>query len=238
MLVWSGWAQAEDVKVAVAANFAVPFKQIAGRFMSKTGYTTVVSLGSTGALYAQIMNGAPYELFLSADAERPNVLIKQGYGVAGTNQTYAVGRLVLWSRNHSFVDGEGRVLQGEFNGRLAIANPVTAPYGVAAQQTLEQLGQWNRVQKGLVRGQNIAQTFQFASSGSVDAAFIALSQIKSGEWVGKGSWWLVPASMHAPIEQQMVLLEKGRNSPAAKALMEFIMSSEGHMIISAAGYGE
>ena len=238
MLVWGGWVQADEVKVAVAANFAAPFKQIADRFRIKTGHNAVASLGSTGALYAQIVNGAPYELFLSADAERPDVLIKQGHAVAGTRQTYAVGRLVLWSKKPSFVDDEGKLLQTGFNGRLAIANPVTAPYGLAAQQTLERLGQWNSVQRGLVRGENIAQTFQFASSGSVDAAFVALSQIKSGDWVGKGSYWLVPETLHAPIEQQMVLLENGKNSQAAKALMEFIASSEGRRIISGAGYGE
>ena len=238
MLLWSCLVQASEVKVAAASNFAAPFKQIAERFRIKTGHTTVVTLGSTGALYAQIMNGIPYELFLSADTDRPNILIKQGRAVAGTRQTYAIGHLVLWSNNSSFVDAHGRLLQTRFNGRLAIANPVTSPYGQAAQQTLEHLGQWHNVQKGLVRGENIAQTFQFASSGSVDVAFIALSQIKSGDLAGKGSYWLVPETLHEPIEQQMVLLEKGKHSQAAKALMEFIASSEGRRIISAAGYGE
>lgn len=238
MLSFSSAVAADEVTVAVAANFAATFDQIATRFKERSGHTAIASLGSTGALYAQIMNGAPYDIFLSADGERPQQLVTQGRGVAGTVHTYAVGRLILWSSNPKLIDSEGAVLKRGFSGRLAIANPVIAPYGIAAQQTLEHLGQWHALEKRLVRGQNIAQTFQFAASGSVDAAFIALSQIRSGDYAGKGSYWRVPQTLHDPIEQQLVLLERGRNSKAARALIEFIGSSEGRKIISDAGYGE
>lgn len=238
VMFWGSVTEAAEVKVAVAANFAATFAQLAEQFNIKTGDSAVASLGSTGALYAQIINGAPYELFLSADAERPRELVEQGKAVEGTRQTYAIGRLILWSSNPTLVDGDGALLKSGFSGKVAIANPVTSPYGLAAQQTLAQLGQWNAMQKQLVRGQNIAQTFQFAASGSVDAAFIALSQIKSGDYVGKGSYWLVPQRLHAPIEQQMVLLARGRNNPVAKKFMEFITSSEGRKIISDTGYGD
>lgn len=237
IVLWCGVTMAGEVKVAVAANFAATFEQLAERFKIKTGHSAVASLGSTGSLYAQIINGAPYELFLSADAERPKELVSQGKAVAGSIHTYAVGRLILWSSNPTLVDAEGALLKKGFSGKIAIANPVIAPYGLATQQTLEHLGQWSAMQKSLVRGQNIAQTFQFAASGSVDAAFIALSQIKSGDYVGKGSYWLVPQTLHAPIEQQMVLLEKGKNNPAAKALVAFITGAEGRKIISNDGYG-
>lgn len=237
ILFWSGVTVAGEVRVAVSANFAATFAQIAEQFKVKTGHSAVASLGSTGAHYAQIINGAPYDLFLAADAERPKDLVQQGKGVASTRQRYAVGRLILWSSKSTLVDTEGVLLKKIFNGKLAIANPLTAPYGLAAQQTLEHLGQWNTMQKSLVRGQNIAQTFQFAASGSVDAAFIAMAQIKSGDYVGKGSYWLVPQTFHDPINQEMVLLEKGRINPVAKALMEFITSTEGRRIISDGGYG-
>lgn len=237
MVLLCGVTMAGEVKVAVAANFAATFAQIAEHFKIKNGHSAIASLGSTGALYAQIMNGAPYELFLSADAVRPRELVEQGKGVDGTCMSYAIGRLILWSSNPTRVDAEGALLKSGFSGRLAIANPATAPYGLAAQQTLEHLGQWNVVQKSLVRGQNIAQTFQFAASGSVDAAFISLSQIKSGDYVGRGSYWLVPQTLHDPIDQKMVLLKKGKNNPAAQALLAFITSAEGRKIISDDGYG-
>lgn len=236
VLFWCGATMAGEVKVAVAANFAASFEQIAEQFRIKTGHNAVTTLGSTGTLYAQILNGAPYELFLSADIERARELVEQGRAVAETRQRYAQGRLILWSSKPGFVDTEGALLKKSFAGRLAIANPATAPYGLAAQQTLEHLGQWGVLQKNLVRGQNIAQTFQFAASGSVDAAFVALSQIKSGDYVGKGSYWVVPKTLHDPIEQQMVLLEKGRNNPAAKALIDFINSAAGRKIITDGGY--
>lgn len=244
ILIWmlmfclGGSVMADEVKVAVASNFASTFEVIAARFKETSGHTAKASLGSTGALYAQIVNGAPYEIFLSADAVRPQELVDNGNAVPGTVRTYAVGRLILWSANTKLVDSEGEVLKGGFKGRIAIANPVTAPYGLAAQQTLEHFGLWSALEKRLVRGQNIAQTFKFAASGSVDAAFIAFSQIRSGDYVGKGSYWLVPQTLHDPIEQQLVLLEKGRSSKAAKALIEFIGSSEGRRIISDAGYVE
>lgn len=238
MFFFSSLVSADEVSVALAANFASTFDKISAQFKTNTGHTVVASMGSSGALYAQIVNGAPYEVFLSADAERPRMLVERGNAVSGTTSTYAIGRLVLWSSKPTLVDNKGALLKSGFNGRIAIANPVTAPYGLAAQQTLERLGLWNTMQKTVVRGQNITQTFQFAASGSVDAAFISLSQIKSGDYVGKGSYWLVPQTFHDPIEQQLVLLEKGKHRPAAKALIEFIRSSEGRKIIAHAGYDE
>ncbi len=230
----SGWAG--EVSVAVAANFGATFERLADRFTEKTGHKVATSFGSTGALYAQIMNGAPYELFLSADAERPEKLVLQGKALAATRIRYAVGRLVLWSSNPSYIYSEGGVLKKGLAGRVAIANPETAPYGLAAQQTLIQLNQWRGLQKTLIRGQNIAQAFQFAISGSADSAFIALAQIKQAEWTGKGSYWLVPATLHNPIEQQMVVLETGKKNPVATQLWQFIGSAEGRKIISDGGY--
>ena len=236
-LFWGGATLADEVSVAVAANFSATFERLAERFAATTGHTAVASYGATGALYAQIMNGAPYELLLSADAERPAKLVEQGKAVAATRRRYAVGRLVLWSRDPDRIGSEGERLLRGLGGRVAIANPAISPYGLAAEQTLVRLGQWAALQKGMVRGQNIAQTFQFAVSGSVDVAFVALSQIRQGDWVGRGSYWLVPEGMHDPIGQEMVLLARGKNSSAATALLQFIGSDEGRKIIRDGGYG-
>ena len=233
---WASLGWAGEVRVAVAANFSATFEQLADRFTEKTGHKVATSFGSTGALYAQIMNGAPYELFLSADAERPEKLVRQGKALAATRKRYALGRLVLWSSKPDYIYSEGGGLKKGLAGRVAIANPATAPYGLAAQQTLIQLDQWRGLQNGLIRGQNIAQTFQFAISGSVDSAFIALAQIKQTEWAGKGSYWLVPTTLHHPIEQQMVVLETGKRNPVATLLWQFISSAEGRTIISRDGY--
>lgn len=235
LLLWSGGAVAGEVRVAVAANFVSTFERIAKEFSAASGHEVVTSLGSSGTLYAQIVNGAPYELFFSADALRPPQLVEEGRAVAGTVKTYAIGRLALWSREPGRIDSEGAYLK-RGGGRIAIANPVIAPYGLAAQQTLERLGLWQRYQPRLVRGQNIAQAFQFAASGSVDAAFVALSQIKSGEYAGRGSYWLVPQPLHEPVEQQMVLLERGRDSPAAKSLLEFMVTGPVRQILTEDGY--
>lgn len=206
------------VQIAVAANFAVPAKELATQFERASGHKTAISVGSTGKFYAQIRNGAPFDVFLSADEETPRRLEEEKLAVAGTRFTYAIGRLVLWSPQLR-IDAE--VLRtGNFK-RLAIANPRLAPYGAAAQAALEKLGLWSAMQPRLVQGENIAQTFQFVASGNAELGFVALSQIAQAG----GSHWVVPAPLHAPLRQDAVLLVRGEKNPAAKDFLVHLRNS-------------
>lgn len=225
-------AAAGEVKVAVAANFTAVMKEIASAFEAATGHTLVASYGSSGKIYAQIKHGAPFEVFLSADQERPRMLEEEGVGSG--RFTYAVGRLVLWSADSGLVDGEGAVLRsGDFK-RLAIANPVTAPYGVAAMQVIGNLGLTDALESKLVRGDNIAQAYQFVATRNAELGFIALAQVALEP---SGSRWPVPAELHDPIRQDAVLLDKGRDNPAAAALMEYLRGPEARAVIERFGYG-
>jgi len=226
-------AYAGEIRVAVAANFAPTLTEIAGAFEAKTGHQVIVASGSTGKQYAQIINGAPFDAFFAADVERPRLLDEAGIGIPGSRYTYAVGRLTLWSPQPDFIDDEGAVLFSDAYARLAIANPRLAPYGLAAQEVLEELGLWEKLQDRLVRGENINQAFQFVHSGNAQLGFIAASQLTGEVFAASGSRWQVPATLHAPIRQQAILLT---NSDVARQFMEFSLSSEADHIITDNGY--
>jgi molybdate transport system substrate-binding protein len=228
-------AIAGEAHVAVAANFAASAKRLAEEFASGTGHKLTLSSGSTGKFYAQIKSGAPFDVLLSADAETPRRLEAEKLAVAGSRFTYALGRLVLWSPRKGFVDSEGTILHTAGFGRLAIANPRLAPYGAAAQQTMEKLGLWHALQGRIVQGENIAQTYQFVWSGNAELGFIAYSQLRErGET--SGSYWLVPERLHAPLHQDAVLLVRGAKNTAARAFLEFLGDVPARESIRAHGY--
>lgn len=236
-----GWlaapaAQAAEINVAVAANFTVPMKAIAGGFARDTGHEAKLSFGSSGKFYAQIRNGAPFQVFLSADDEAPARLEEEKLAVSGTRFTYAVGVLALWSADPTRVDAKGEVLRrGGFN-KLAIANPRLAPYGRAAVEVLTGMGLLDAVRGKFVQGENIAQTHQFVVSGNAELGFVALSQIMQDGRLTGGSAWLVPDALHAPIRQDAVLLATGKDNPAAAALLKYLKSDKARAIIRAYGY--
>lgn len=227
---------ATEVSVAVAANFAAPMKLIAQGFAHDTGHKASLAFGATGQLYAQIRNGAPFTIFLAADQATPIKMEEEGLAVTGSRFTYATGRLVLWSRTPGFVDDQGEVLRsGQFN-KLAIAAPKLAPYGQAALQTLDRMSLRERIAPRIVEGSNISQAYQFAATGNAQLAFIALSQVYENSRIKAGSAWVVPASMHAPIRQDAVLLPPGRGNAAAAALLTYLQSEAAKTIIRAYGY--
>ena len=227
-----GQAIAGQTNIAVAANFTDAAKEIAAAFKAKTGHEAVLSFGATGALYAQITQEAPFQILLSADAEHPKKAIDNGFGVADSRFTYAIGKLVLWSKNADLVKGEETLKGGAFT-KLSIANPVLAPYGAAAVETLKALKLDEVVQPKIVQGNNIAQTFQFIDTGNAELGFIALSQL-----TGKsdGSRWVVPQTLYKPIRQDAVLLKKGAASDAATAFVTFMKGAEARAIIEKYGY--
>lgn len=228
---------ADEVQIAVAANFAAPIEEIGKAFNKATGHQLKISTGASGKFYAQITNGAPFQVFLSADEEKPAQLEKDGLAVQGTRFTYAIGKLVLWSANPATVDARGRVLEkGKFN-KLAIANPKTAPYGEAAIETLSALKLKNSVQPKIVMGENISQTYQFVSSGNAEIGFVALSQITKDHRITGGSAWIVPESLYSPIRQDAVLLINGRDSLAARHLLSFLRTEESIKVMKSYGYG-
>lgn len=231
-----GTAHAGEVQVAVAANFAGPMEKLAAQFQKDTGHKAILASGATGKFYAQIRNGAPFEVLLSADDETPARLAAEGHAVAKSRFTYAVGRLVLWSAKTNYVDAAGAVLKtGNFK-HLAIANPKTAPYGAAAVAVIDKLGLTAHLQPRLVQGENIAQAFQFASTGNAELGFVAQAQVwRDGKFTA-GSGWIVPATMHAPIRQDAALLIKGARNPAAQALLDYLRSDKAKALIRAYGY--
>lgn len=226
-------AAAAETRVAVAANFAEPAKAIAARFKARTGHDATLSFGSSGQFYAQIANGAPYEVFLSADRERPEKAEAEGLGVAGSRFTYAIGRLVLYSKTPGLVDGRGAVLsQGRFQ-KLAIADPRTAPYGVAAVETMKKRRVYQALQPRLVQGTSITQAYQFVETGNAELGFVALSQLKGND---TGSRWLVPQELYNPIRQDAVLTKSGAANEAARAYIQFLRGPEARAIIEKYGY--
>jgi len=236
MVTCLGTVHAGEVQVAVAANFAGPMEKLAEQFQKDTGHKAVLANGATGKFYAQIRNGAPFEVLLSADDETPARLEAEGQVVAKSRFTYAVGRLVLWSAKANYVDAAGAVLKtGDFT-HLAIANPKTAPYGAAAVAVINKLGLTARLQPRLVQGENIAQAFQFASTGNAELGFVAQAQVwRDGKFTA-GSGWIVPASMHAPIRQDAALLTRGAKNPAAQALLDYLRTDRAKALIRAYGY--
>jgi molybdate transport system substrate-binding protein len=229
---------AAEVQVAVAANFTAPMQKIAAAFEKATGHQAKLAFGSTGKFYAQIKNGAPFEVLLAADDETPARLEQEGMAVAGSRFTYSIGQLALWSAKPGVVDDQGAVLrQGAF-AHLAIANPRLAPYGAAAVETLTKLGLLPALQPKFVQGENIAQTFQFVATGNAELGFVALSQIYEGGKLKSGSAWIVPASLHVPIRQDAVILARGKDNPAAQALLKYMKEDKARAIIRAYGYDQ
>ncbi|MFI8480185.1 molybdate ABC transporter substrate-binding protein [Pseudomonas sp. NPDC078700] len=233
---FSTHALAGEVNVAVAANFTAPLKAIAVAFEQDTGNTVVPSFGATGQLFAQINNGAPFEVFFSADDTTPAKLEQAGNSVAGSRFTYATGALVLWSAKPGYVDDQGAVLKKNEFKHLSMANPKAAPYGRAASETMDKLGLTDRLKGKIVEGQSITQALQFVSTGNAELGFVALSQVyKDGKITG-GSAWLVPESYYQPIKQDALILKKGANNPAAKALTDYLKGPKAQAIIKSYGY--
>ncbi|POA17638.1 molybdate ABC transporter substrate-binding protein [Pseudomonas sp. FW300-N1A1] len=229
-------AQANEVQVAVAANFTAPIQAIAADFEKDTGHKLVAAYGATGQFYTQIKNGAPFEVFLSADDSTPQKLEQEGDIVKGSRFTYAIGTLALWSAKDGYVDAKGNVLTSNQYQHLSIANPKAAPYGLAATQVLARLGLTDKVKDKIVEGQSITQAFQFVSTGNAEVGFVALSQIYKDGKVTGGSAWIVPADMHDPIKQDAVILNKGKDNPAAKALVDYLKGPKAAAIIKSYGY--
>jgi molybdate transport system substrate-binding protein len=227
---------AGEVTVAVASNFAAPMERIVAQFQYDSGHTVKVSLGSSGKFYSQIRGGAPFDVLLGADEEIPQRLVQEGLAVGGSRFVYAMGKLVLWSAQPGLVDAQGAVLRKGGYDKLAIAEPRLAPYGMAAKETLERIGLWNAIQRKLVTGENVSQTYQFAATGNAELAFIALSQVMRDGKVNEGSWWLVPFEMYKPIRQGIVLLSRAKDQTAARAFIAFLKSEKAATIIRSYGY--
>ena len=231
ILLMAPWAQAEPLRVAVAANFTAPARELAALFKESTGHEVQLSFGSSGQFYAQITQAAPFDVFLSADAERPQRLVKDGLALADRRFTYAIGRLVLWSRDQRANSGEAALRQ-PFE-KLAIANPAAAPYGGAALDVLRNLGLLDQLRARLVQGTSIAQAFQFVESGNAELGFIALSQLEGRR---DGGRWLVPSSLHTSLQQDAVLLTRARDNKVATQFLNFLKSAEARALIARFGY--
>jgi molybdate transport system substrate-binding protein len=228
-------AQAAEVVAAVAANFAPAMTRLEPAFEQASGHRLIVVLGSSGRFLQQIRHGAPFDVLLSADVERPELLAKSGLGVPASRFTYAVGRLALWSPDPQAIgDGPAYLRAGPFR-HLAIANPAVAPYGVAAQQVLEKLGLWSTVQERIVRGEDIGQVYAMVASGAAQAGFVALSSVLVG--AQSGSHWPVPPELHAPLKQDAILLARARDNPAAQALLDYLRTPAARAVIASLGYG-
>jgi molybdate transport system substrate-binding protein len=229
-------AYADEVQVAVAANFTAPIQAIAKDFEKDTGHKLVAAYGATGQFYTQIKNGAPFEVFLAADDTTPAKLESEKETVPGSRFTYAVGTLALWSAKEGYVDAKGDVLKANQYQHLSIANPKAAPYGLAATQVLDKLKLTEATKAKIVEGQNITQAFQFVSTGNAELGFVALSQIYKDGKVTSGSAWVVPAELHDPIKQDAVILNKGKDNAAAKALVDYLKGPKVAAIIKSYGY--
>ncbi|MES9963003.1 MAG: molybdate ABC transporter substrate-binding protein [Candidatus Sedimenticola sp. 20ELBAFRAG] len=227
-------AASDEIRVAVASNFTEVMKRLAARFEERTGHRVKLIFGSTGKHYAQIKNGAPFDLFFAADSKRPRLLEEEGAALPGSRFTYAIGKLVLWSPNPGLVDPEATVLrQGTFR-HLAIANPKLAPYGKAAREVLLKYKLWDSLRGRSVRGENIGQTFQFVKSGNAELGFVAYAQVKRPGQPIEGSYWAVPQALYSPIAQQAIQLKE---SEVAKAFISFVKGDESLQIIQGFGYG-
>jgi molybdate transport system substrate-binding protein len=229
-------AHGAEVTVAVASNFSVPMRKIVQNFEIESGHKVRLSFGSTGGFYAQIKNGGPFQILVAADRETPSKLEKEALGVPGSSFTYAMGKLVLWSRKPNLVDQQGQILKvGQFQ-KLAIANPKLAPYGAAAMETLNKLGLLNELLSKLVQGENINQAFQYVETENAQIGFVAMSQIVDQSKLIQGSAWVVPAHLYAPIQQDAILLLSGQGNAAALALMAYLKSPQAKSIMTDYGY--
>jgi molybdate transport system substrate-binding protein len=231
-------ARADEVSVAVAANFAGPLAKISEGFTAASGHTLKVSSGATGKFHSQIVAGAPFEVLIAADDETPKKLIAEGFAVAGTNFTYAIGKLVLWSAQPGFVDDQGAVLASGTFAHLAVANPKLAPYGQAGMEVLKARGLSEALTPKLVTAETIAQAYQFVSTGNAELGFVALSQVALPGKPAGGSYWLVPQSLYGEIRQDAVLLKVGAKNPAAAALLAYLKSAAAKSVIQSFGYGQ
>lgn len=229
-------AIAAEAQVAVAANFAEPIKAVAAVLEKTTGHTIKVTLGATGKLYAQIKNGAPFDVLLAADTATPEKLTAEGLGVPSSRFTYATGKLVLWSAKAGRVDDKGQVLKAADLGKVAYANPKVAPYGAAAVQVIDKLGLTAALTQKLVQGESIGQTFTFASTGNADVGFVAMSQVLEGGKLKGGSMWVIPQNLYDPIRQDAVVMQKSANNEAVQALMTLLKSPNIKDLIRSYGY--
>jgi molybdate transport system substrate-binding protein len=232
----AGAALADEVQVAVAANFTAPMQKIVVEFEKDSGHKVQLIFGSTGKFYAQIKNGAPFEVLLAADDETPAKLIREGNAVAGSQITYAIGKLVLWSSKPGLVDDKGAVLKRADITHVAYCNPKLAPYGAAAVETMKSLGVFDLLQAKLVQGENITQAYQFIASGNAEIGFVALSQVFMDGKITEGSAWVVPANLYSQIRQDAVILEKGKGRAAPAQLVKYLMSDKAKAVIQAYGY--
>jgi molybdate transport system substrate-binding protein len=231
-LLGAGNAFAAQTNVAVAANFTDAAKEIAAAFKQKTGHEAVLSFGASGQFYTQITQGAPFQVFLSADDGRPKKLVEDGLAVPESRFTYAIGKLVLWSRTPDFVKGEATLRSAAF-AKLSICNPTAAPYGAAAVQTMKSLKLYDALQPRLVEGASVTQAFQFVETGNAELGFIALSQLTGND---TGSRWIVPQDLYTPIRQDAVLLKIGASNAAASGFITFLKGPEARTIIEKYGY--
>lgn len=229
-------AQSAEARVAVASNFAAPMKRLGAAFEQDTGHRLALSFGATGQFYAQIRNGAPFDVLLAADHETPSRLAAEGRALGETQFAYAIGRLVLWSADPRLVDPGGEILRTDRFDRLAIADPRLAPYGAAAIDVIGRLGLSAPLRPRLIEAANIAQTFQFVASGNAALGFVALSQVSENGVITKGSAWIVPAELHRPIRQDAILLNAGRQNPAARALLDYLRGDKAQPVLRAFGY--
>ncbi len=236
LLLAASGAQAGEVQVAVASNFYKPMLQLAKEFERATGNRVALSAGSTGTLYAQIKNGAPFELFLAADQRRPLALENENHAIKGSRFTYAQGQLAFWSKKSGYKSEQDFIAALSLFEYIAIANPKNAPYGAATIDTMKKLGVYDRAQGKMVEGHNIGQTYQYVSSGTVAAGFVALSQVYQNGQLTEGSAWLVPASLHRDLKQDAVLLKQGRSNAVAHSLLEFLQSEAAKQTIRSFGY--
>ncbi len=231
-------AMADEIHVAVAANFTAPAKDLAPIFEQQTGHKVILSFGSTGMFYGQIKNGATYDILLAADAKTPKKSVAEGYGIGSSVFTYAVGKLVFWSSDANKIkNGQQVVTKADFN-KCAVANPKLAPYGLAAYETLEHLKAFAKVQPKFVEGDNIGKTFQYVKTGNADVGFVALSQVyKDGKFTS-GSGWIVPDNYYGKIRQDAVLLKNGKSLAAANQFLQFLKGPEAAKVKLAYGYGD
>jgi molybdate transport system substrate-binding protein len=231
-----GLAVADEIQVAVAANFTAPMTQIAADFNRDTGHSAKLIFGATGKFYAQIKNGAPFAMLLAADHDTPTRLLREGDAVEGSQMTYAIGKLVLWSSKPGLVDENGAVLRSANVAHVAYCNPELAPYGAAAVEAMKSLRVFDALRPKLVQGENITQAYQFVASGNAEIGFIALSQVYKDGRVSEGSAWVVPANLYSAIRQDAVILAKGRDHPAAAELIKYLRSEKAKAVIRAFGY--
>lgn len=231
------FARAGEVSVAVAANFTAPMQKIATFFERDTGHKAKLAFGSTGRFYTQIKNGAPFEVLLAADDETPAKLEREGLGVAGSRFTYAVGKLVLWSKQPKLVDAHGQVLKAAVFDKIALADPKLAPYGAAAVEVMTSLGVLDALRPKFVPGENIAQAHQFVATQNAQLGFVAMSQVYADGRLTEGSAWLIPATLYAPIRQDALLLGQGQAHAAAIALLQYLKGDRARAVIRSHGYG-